>query len=490
MAIAINLLVLLALALLFAAGLRAPLGQGRARVFSRLAGLVGALSVTLLANVAAYRNDRHFDMTREQAFTPAPETLQILRELQQDVELVYFYQQQNPAGRAAKQMVEIMGKVTPHLKVRTIDPDQQPAMASQLGVRMYNAALLMAGGRRIEVVTTEDREMALGLLRLLRSDARPLCFLAGHGEYDIDNFEFHTHFEGSQAHGHDAGGMAVVKMEQHGIGRLRRALDKLGYAVRKLNLATGTAGGVPADCAALVDANPRTPYAPPEVALLARYLERGGNLLMLLEPDYALGAELAALLERAGIRVGDGVVVDPLSHYFTDEQMVAVQKYANHPATLGLAMSFFPGARPLEAVAAPGVQSRVLFASSASATVAAGSGKSRTDAGGSAGVRALAIASEGHLGANSPPFRLAVVGDADFASNSFYPYLANADVVLGLAAWLRGEQRGPAMKPPVEVLPTVALSNSQMQAIFIICVLLLPGLCAALGVGVWWRRRY
>jgi ABC-type uncharacterized transport system involved in gliding motility auxiliary subunit len=226
------------------------------------------------------------------------------------------------------------------------------------------------------------------------------------------------------------------------------------------------------------------------VALLGTYLEGGGNLLLLLEPDYAPGAELDGLLARAGIRVGDGVVVDPNSHYFTDEQMVAVEKYANHPATVGLAMSFFPGARPLEPVAAAGVNSRVLFASSASATVASGSGKGSADGGNRAGVRALAIASEGRLGADNPPFRLALVGDADFASNSFYPYLANADLVLGLAAWLRGEQRGPAMKPPVEVMPTVALNNSQMQAIFIGCVLLLPGLCALLGVGVWWRRRY
>jgi ABC-type uncharacterized transport system involved in gliding motility auxiliary subunit len=494
MSIVINLVVLLALVLLFAAGLRAPLGQGRARVVSRVAGVVGVLVVALLATIVAYRNDQHFDLTREEAFTPAPETLQVLRELKEDVELVYFYQQQNPAGRAAKQMVEIMAKVTPHLKVRTVDPDQQPALASQLGVRMYNAALLVKGERRIEVITTEDREIALGLLRLLRSDKRPLCFLAGHGEYDIDNFEFHTHFEGSHAHNHDAGGASVVNIEQHGIGRVRRALDKLGYTVRKLNLATGGAEGVPADCAALVDANPRTPYAPPEVALLGRYLEGGGNLLMLIEPDYTLGPELAALLARAGVRVGDGVIVDPVSHYFSDEQMVAVEKYANHPATRGLAMSFYPGARPLDVVAA-GVTTQVLFSTSAKATVATASGKGSSgksvgDTVGSAGEKALAIASEGRLSASDKPFRLAVVGDADFASNSFYPYLANADLVLGLAAWLRGEQRGPAMKPPVEVLPTVALNNSQMQAIFIGCVLVLPGLCAALGIAVWWRRRY
>ncbi len=496
----ISAVVVLAMVVLFAAGLQAPLGQSRhkpwQRLMIRVVGGLAALAVVVLANVVVYRNDLHFDVTHEQAFTPAPETLQVLRGLTQDVELVYFYQAQNPAGRAARQMVEIMGRVTPHLKVRTVDPDQQPALANQFGVRMYNAALLMAGGRRIEVITTEDREIALGLLRLQRSDPRPLCFLTGHGEYDISNFEFHTHFEGSNAHKHDAGGLAVVKMEQHGIGRLGRALDKLGYSVRKLQLATAQGAGaatqgVPADCAALVEANPRTPFGPLEVGLLAQYLEGGGNLLMLLEPDYAVGDELAALLARAGVRVGRGVVVDPISHYFTDDQMVAVEKYAQHPALQGLALSFFPGARPLQALAAPGVTTSVLFASSAQATLVPRVESETPEADAKTpAVRPLALASEGRLSATGAPFKLVVVGDADFASNSFYPYLANADLVLGLSAWLRGEPRGPAMKPPVEVLPTVVLTNGQMQAIFLICVLGLPGLCALGGAAVWWRRRF
>lgn len=481
--------VLAALLLLFAAGLRAPLGRGRGRVAVRLAGVVAALAAVIAANVVVYRHDQHFDFTHEQAFTPAPETRAVLEQLPTDVELVYFYQAQNPAGRAAKQMVEIMGREYPRLKVRTVDPDQTPALANRYGVRMYNAALLMAGGQRIEVATTEDREIALGILRLLRRDPRPVCFLTGHGEYDPENFEFHTHFEGSQGHNHDAGGMAVVKMEQHGIGRLRRALDKLGYAVRKIGLATG--GAVPADCAALILANPRTAFAPPEVALLGQYLQGGGSLMALLEPDYEVGTELQALLNRAGVKVGDGVIVDPISHYFTDEQMVAVEKYAPHPATAGLALSFFPGARPLQPVPAPGVRTTVLFGTSAQATVVARPTSAQAaDQAAPAGTRALAIAAEGTLAGGAQPFRLAVVGDADFASNSFYPYLANADLALALTAWLRGEQRGAAMKPPVEVIPLVAMTNSQMQLIFVLCVLVVPGACALAGAWVWWRRRF
>ncbi|MBT9508188.1 Gldg family protein [Rhodoferax sp.] len=488
-----NFLVIVALCVLFAAGLRTPLGHRRWRIAVQLLGALLAFGVVVLANVVSYRNDQHFDITIEEAFTPAAETLQVLHSLKQDVELIYFYQAQNPAGRAAKQMVEIMGKVTPHLKVRTIDPDQQPAQANQYGMRMYNVALMMAEGRRIEVVTTEDREMAMGMLRLLRSDKRPVCFLSGHGEYDIDNFEYHTHFEAAGGHAHDAAGQGLVDMTQHGIGRLRRALDKLGYEVRKLSLATGQSGageGVPTDCAALVEANPRTALSPPEVAVLAGYMAGGGNLLLLLEPDYALGDELAALLAQAGVRVGDGVVSDPLSHYFTDDQMVAVEKYASHPSTGGLALSFFPGVRPLQAVAAEGVKSSVLFASSAQATLTTRDSSLRLDASARVpGTRALAIVSEGQLAGTGKPFRMAVVGDADFASNSFYPYLANADLVLGLTAWLRGEPRGPAIKPPVEVLPTVVMTGSQMQIIFLLCVLVLPGLCGLAGLAVWWRRR-
>jgi len=475
--------ILAALVLLFVAGLRLPLpraGAGRWLLGAALTG--GALATTLLANVALFKHDAHFDLTHEKAFTPSAEAMRVVGALDQDVELVYFYQKQNPAGRAAKTVIELMGRLNPRLHVRTVDPDQNPALANRLGMRLYNAALLRAGDERLEVVTTDDREIALAILRLLRRDRRPICFVTGHGEYDIDNFEFHTHFEGQHGHSHDSQGMAVVQMEQHGLGRLRRSLDKLGYPVRKLTLSS--VPSIPAECSVLVEANPRTRHAPPEVDALAAYLARGGSLLMLLEPDFPVDRPLAALLARAGLRVGEGVIADPKSHYYTDEQMIAVTSYANHPASLGLALSFFPGARPLQALEAPGVRSLALLSSSAESRLL-------DRRGAPAASHALAVVAEGRLDGRTEgaPFRLAAVGDADFASNSFFPYLSNADLALGLLAWLRGEARGPAVTPLVEVLPTVALTNAQMRAIFLICVVLMPALVGLAGGWIWWRRR-
>jgi gliding motility-associatede transport system auxiliary component len=481
--------VLAALTILFAAGLRVPaLAPGMKRWLVRAAIVGAAFAATVLANMALYRHDSQLDVTREQAFTPSPEAREIARGLQQPVNLVYFYQKQDPAARGAKTMLELLARLNPMLRVETMDADQNPGLANRMGVRLYNTAVLRAGDRRVEVLTTDDREIALAILRVTRTRDTVICFASGHGEYDIDNFEFHTHFEGTQGHSHSAEGMAVVQMEQHGLGRLRRAIEKLGLVARKIAVAAGS--GIPQECAALVEANPRTRYAPPEAEILHAYLARGGSVLMLVEPDYPMDETLVAVLVQAGVRIGEGVVVDPLEHYFTDEQMLAVTKYARHPVTRGLALSIYPGARPVASVPAEGIGATVLFSSSPQAYLIPD--RARVDSAAATapkGALPLAVAAEGRLPTSSTPFRLVVVGDADFASNSFFPYLSNADFVLGSLAWLIREERAPAAKPPVEVLPTVVLTGAQVRSIFIVSVLLVPGLVALLGGLVWWRRR-
>jgi ABC-type uncharacterized transport system involved in gliding motility auxiliary subunit len=156
-----------------------------------------------------------------------------------------------------------------------------------------------------------------------------------------------------------------------------------------------------------------------------------------------------------------------------------------------LALSFFPGARPLEIVQAAGVKLTQLAASSSEAYIIANRLENGFNPPPSArATRIVALAAEGKLNeAARSPFRMVVAGDADFVSNSFFPYLANSDFVLAAIAWLTHEERGPTMKPPVEVLPTVTLTGDQMRGIFILTVLLMPGLIAFAGGAMWWSRR-
>ena len=482
--------VMAALIILFTAGLHLPRASvGWRGVLQRGLVVAGAALAVILANVALFRHDVHFDVTPARAFTPSEDTLRVVQGLTADVGVTYFYRKQDPAGRAAKTMVEVLGRTSPHVRVRTVDPDQYPSLASQLGVRGYNVAVLESDGRRLQVMSTDDRDIAAGLLRVTRASAKTICFAVGHGEYDIENLEYHTHFEGTQTHSHGAEGTASVLTEQHGAGRLRRALDSLGFATRKVTLATTPR--VPDECNAFVEVSPRTLYTPAESEALGEYLARGGAALLLYDIDFTLEPRLAAMLEKIGIRLGAGVIVDPLDHYFTDEQMVAVTKYGRHPITRGVALTFFPGSRPLEIDFAEGVTLTPLATSSSDSYLRPLGGTPPAPDRARPGARVLAVAAEGTwpgapLGAH---FRLVVVGDGDFTSNSFFPYMSNSDLVLGMLSWLMREERATAMRPPVEVLPTVALTRRQVQAIFVLTVVVVPGMVVAAGGLVWWVRR-
>lgn len=478
--------IIVALLLVFAAATRLPVvAAGWRRHVLRGGIVLAAVTVVVLANVALFRNDVHIDLTREKAFTPSDDARRVVRGLGERVEVYYFFQKQNPAARVMVTHLELLARESRNFAFTAVDVDQRPALATRMGVRVYNTAVIIAGDRRAELVTTDEREVALALLRLIRQP-HVVCFATGHGEYDIDNFEFHTHFEGSHNHSHDAAGMAVVQMEQHGLGRLRRALEKIGLAVRKVPLAA--ARPIEPDCAALVLANPRTRFTPPESGMLQRYLAAGGSLLLLVEPDYPVDESLAGVLAASGIAIGDGVIVDPADHYYVDEQMLAVTRYGAHPVSRGLALSFYPGARPLQVLSVPGVRAVALLASSDRSYVLAERLQREIPAG-PRSRQVFGIAAEGRLVGGTRDFRMVVIGDADFASNSFFPYLANADLNLAAIAWLLREEAAPAMKPPVEVLPMVTLTNEQVRGIFIVTVILMPGIIALLGAMVWWRRR-
>jgi hypothetical protein len=497
---------LIALAVLFVLGLRLPLQPSLRRLpaLGYIAGIVAAtLALVTLANVALVLHDVHFDLTREGVFTPSQQAENVVDQLRRDVKLTYFYHSQDQEGRRAKEMVEVLGRRNPHLHIRTIDPDKQPTVANTYGVRIYNAAVLETDGRKIQVMSTDENQIALGILRVLRQRVTTVCFMEGHDEYPVDNFEFHTHFEGVAGHGHGEGASAIVQMRSHGVGRMRRALESFGYEVNKIIPATLTA--IPAECAALIDVNPRTTYLPGESDLLVSYLARGGSALLMYDLGFVLESHLTSALRKVGVVVEQDVVIDPLDHYSTDPEVVAVPVYEPHPITRNIALTFFPGVRSLTLLPPPpGITSAPLFRSSPESYTREVQTVTARQAGltlaptppasapGAPARRTLAAALEGSwpgAGPDSKPFRLVVVGDGDFASNSFFPYMANSDLALAMVRWLVREEQTPSVAVRMPVPPLVLLTKRQMQRIFVAIEVLLPLGVVAAGAVVWWRRR-
>src|SRR6185503_9393159 len=138
-------------ALLFA-GLQLPLQTRFTRVKSFLYGIgvvAAALAIAALANTAIILHDVHIDLTREKIFTPSRQAMKVVDDLRVPVQLTYFYRAQDAGGRRLKEVLEVMGRRNVLLAVRTVDPDREPSVAQNYGIRTANAAILEAEGRKI-----------------------------------------------------------------------------------------------------------------------------------------------------------------------------------------------------------------------------------------------------------------------------------------------------------------------------------------------------
>jgi hypothetical protein len=495
-----------AVLVLFTAALRLPLETRLARWqdwFYSLAVILAAVGVWVLSNVAITLHDAHFDLTREKVYTPSSAAMRAIDELDRAVTVTYFYRSQDGESRRTRDLLLVMARRNPLLKVVAVDPDREPTLARNQGIQIYNAAVIEGEGRRVLVQGTDETEIAIGIQRVLRGSTITVCFLEGHGELPMDNFEYHTHLEGSAGHSHGDASSGVVEMPGHGIGRLRRALEAQGYGARKIVLAIETK--IPADCTVLIAASPRTTFLPAESVALRAYLQRGGAALLLFDLGFVLEPGLARLVADLGVRPEQEVVIDPLSHYSTDPEMVAVTGYDPHPVTRRLSLTFYPGIRPLSILQATGdlrviallQSSRDSYTRKVQPAVmqqAAGPPPALAGVEGAAstavvGPRILGVAVEGHLDDGNRALRAIVIGDGDFASNSFLPYMANSDLLLSAVRWLAREERTTAITTRIPVPPLIALTGRQLGIVFITVVIALPLSAVALGCVVWWRRR-
>jgi ABC-type uncharacterized transport system involved in gliding motility auxiliary subunit len=85
--------------------------------------------------------------------------------------------------------------------------------------------------------------------------------------------------------------------------------------------------------------------------------------------------------------------------------------------------------------------------------------------------------------------RIAVIGDADFATNSFFHILGNGTLFLNTVNYLAAQENLIGLEPRTYDLPRVDLTNRQMKGTFFLSIILIPALMAVVGIAVWWRRR-
>ncbi|WP_407159408.1 Gldg family protein [Bradyrhizobium sp. STM 3557] len=489
---------------LFALAVRLPL-RGRGSWWTAFAAnaliVSGALGVVVGANVALYRHDVHFDATREGLNTPPAQLTDVVDALRSPLSLVYFYNTSDPNAHRVRDMIQAAARNHPLLTFRAIDLDKEPGLARDIGVHAYNTAVLQAADRKVLVENVTDAAgLGYAALRVLRERAETVCFVTGHGETfrpTPDHYHF-SHVE--TLRGHDvpgAGDVLVAQPEQ--LDRLQLALNEIGFAMRPLVMATANA--IPDDCAVVAEIGPRTAFAAGEADLLADYLSRGGRLLMLIDPQFPIEADLQSrLLTPLGLSSEPAIVIDPLNHFRTDPDKVAVPYYPSHPITARLALTVFAQVRPIRFSRPPAtVMGSVLAASTQDSYLrpASAAGGMMVPASVAApaevehGAQALAVAIEGSFPGASPDkhFRLVISGTSKFATNEYFSYVSNGELAIGIMRWLAEDDPSPNIAPRTYNLPEIVLTSAQMRNTFVVLEMVLPLSTALFGLAMWWRRR-
>ena len=85
--------------------------------------------------------------------------------------------------------------------------------------------------------------------------------------------------------------------------------------------------------------------------------------------------------------------------------------------------------------------------------------------------------------------RVAIIGDSDFATNSFFHIMGNGKLFLNTVNYLASQENLIGIEPRTYDLPRVNLTNRQMKGTFFLSLVLIPALMALVGIAVWWRQR-
>jgi ABC-type uncharacterized transport system involved in gliding motility auxiliary subunit len=451
---------------LLVSGAACALLWGFARALERRSvqwvGTLGFVAIVLvLVNILGSRNSLRLDLTREKRHTLSQETLQLLGQLEGPVRFVAF-----PEGGASQRLEDLFKEyshASSHVSYRLVDPDRKPAAAREYGISAYGAVVVEAMGSREQLDDVSESTLTNALARLLSQDRATVTFLVGHGEHSPED------------------------TERSGASFAREVLESRNLDVSTSVMALDDSALTGADV--IVVAGPQTAPLPQEVETLRDHLRAGGGLLVLVDPSP--GASWNELLRAYGVEREDAVLLDenPLGSLFgADRSVPLVSEYGVHPITEGFNLAtFFPLASPVRSLSDSLSPAELALGGELTSAVGPDSIPKRPPEGESL-VLALALETSSP-DSTARAGRLVVVGDSDFATNTFLGLSGNRDFLLNCVQWLAAQEDRIAVRPRAVEGEPLVLTAGTASSIFLLAVIVLPGAALAGGVIVWWRRR-
>jgi ABC-type uncharacterized transport system involved in gliding motility auxiliary subunit len=409
------------------------------------------------------------DFTQNALNSLEPSSVEILQQLHGPVKLtVYSTEQDVQRGdirKLIRQFVALYQRYKPDITLEFIDPAQHPDAVRRAEIQANGEMVVEYAGRREHLTMLNEQALTSALLNLAHRSEQLVMYVGGHGERKLDG------------------------KANYDLGEFGKRLGQLGFHIASLNLAV--AQEVPDNVSLLVITQPQTDWLPGETDKVLRYLDRGGNLLWLLDAEPLHGLE--PLAEKLGLVLTPGIVLDPDAQEMRAPLTWALgADYPPHAITRNFNLiTAFPFARALAHDDNKTWQYRTLVDAAPRGWVGAPPKNSKQprfnrnrDV---AGPVTIALTLQRALDDRAQ--RIAVVGSGSFLSNTYLGNGGNLAFGINIVNWLSNQDKLIIIPPHAAKDSTVNLSRTRLTAISIGLVIVLPLLLALTGGWLWWRRR-
>ena len=439
-----------------------------------LAATLAVLVILGLINFLGTRYPVRVDLTETGLFTLAPQSQQLVRNLQQPVKVWIFDRTQNPEDR---ELLENYRRQGQNFSFEYVDPQVQPGLAKKFGVKNPGEVYLEVGQRkRLLQTVTEERlsevKLTNGLQQITTLAPAKVYFLQGHGEHPI------------------SGG-------QGGLSQALSLLKGKNFTTEPLDLIQQP---VPKDATVVVVAGPKRSLFNQEIKALSNYLNQGGSLLLLIDPNTKPG--LDSLLKNWGVQLENRLAVDASGLQGFGPAVPVVDQYGEHPITkdFGNGISFYPVAQPIDLVPVPGIEATPLLITNEQSW--AESNLENKDLefnpGDRQGPLILGVALSRKIKSLKPEksgdrrqeSRLVVLGNSTFATDGVFEQQLNGDVFLNSVSWLTKQDQQPlSIRPKEAKNRRINLTTQQANILSLTALALVPLIAFGTAVTLWWQRR-
>ncbi len=433
---------------------------------------VAFIAILVLINVLVARTTVRWDLTATGEFSLSSETIAILEDLDQPVEIIGFFNQarQQAAQEELRSRLESYAARSDLISYEFVDPDVNPTLAQSYNVAEYGTVIVESQGQQQQTVTTDEQALTRAILRVTQETPPTVYFLTGHDERSPEGLG-----------------------EATGYGRLGRILEEDGFVVETLNLVVSDT--IPLESSVLIVADPQLELPEREQEIIAGYIDQGGSLLLLGNPFTP--APLTEVLEPAGLAWNDDLLADQ-QLFFQQPFIPIVNEYPFSQITSGLTdPAIFPTVRTLtQTETLTGTSVTEFLSSSPDIQIATSfEGDVQENLEDVPGPRtfgySVEITTTGDVAASADGARMVIIGDADFASNEWIlATSANRDLARNAVGWLMTAEEEFTLPPRTDPVDrSLVLTGVQPGLIFLSFTVGVPLIVIVAGMVVWWQRR-